>query len=206
MQSGAAAATSSGLAVENVERQKAEPAAAAARARPSSPSGCAIRWYATGATTTGEPTGWPSTVVAVETASIPQRTRWRRRHEPNAATLRRASAPRPRRRRGTRTSAGSIRATARASTSVSVSGVSTAAGYSAAGRRPHQRTRPDARSEAWCPTRADRGTKSFRFDPYTRSHDRPATTPSGALRVRRLPARARRRSSAPPSRAATRSR
>ena len=38
MQSGAAAATSAGLAVAKVERQNAEPAAAAARARPSSPS------------------------------------------------------------------------------------------------------------------------------------------------------------------------
>ena len=32
------------LAVENVERQSADPAAAAARAIPSSPSACAIRW------------------------------------------------------------------------------------------------------------------------------------------------------------------
>ena len=32
------------LALEKVERQSAEPAAAAARAIPSSPSACAIRW------------------------------------------------------------------------------------------------------------------------------------------------------------------
>ena len=35
---------SAGLAVAKVERQNAEPTAAAARARPSSPSGCAMRW------------------------------------------------------------------------------------------------------------------------------------------------------------------
>ena len=79
----------------NVERQKAEPTAAAARARPSSPSGCAIRWYATGATTTGEATAWPSTVVSVDADSIPQSTRWRRRHSANAATFPRSVRSRP---------------------------------------------------------------------------------------------------------------
>ena len=40
------------------------PAAAAARAMPGSPSGCASRWNAVGATSSGIETGVPSTVVA----------------------------------------------------------------------------------------------------------------------------------------------
>ena len=41
------------------------PAAAAARAIPGSPSGCASLWIAVGATSSGIETGVPSTVVAV---------------------------------------------------------------------------------------------------------------------------------------------
>ena len=41
------------------------PAAAAARAIPGSPSGWAIRWNATGATSSGIDTSLPSTVVTV---------------------------------------------------------------------------------------------------------------------------------------------
>ena len=45
------------------------PAAAAARAIPTSPSGCATRWNATGAISTGIESSWPSTVVAVVQAA-----------------------------------------------------------------------------------------------------------------------------------------
>ena len=44
------------------------PAAAAARAIPGSPSGCAMRCSAVGATSTGVATSVPSTVVAVVTS------------------------------------------------------------------------------------------------------------------------------------------
>ena len=59
----------------------------------------------------GRGDAWPSTVVSVETDSIPQRTRWRRRHARECGdVLARASAPPLPRRRGTRPSRGSIRA------------------------------------------------------------------------------------------------
>ena len=69
---------------------------------------------------------WPRTVVSVDADSMPQRTRWRRRHAANAATFSRSvrSAPAPPARYSAQS--GSIRASASASTSVSVSGVSTA--------------------------------------------------------------------------------
>ena len=52
------------------------PAAAAARAMPGSPSGWAIRWKATGATSSGIETGVPSTVVSVVAAlDVDQRAR-----------------------------------------------------------------------------------------------------------------------------------
>ena len=53
------------------------PAAAAARAIPGSPSGCASLWIAVGATSSGIETGVPSTVVAVETSATSTRTRGR---------------------------------------------------------------------------------------------------------------------------------
>ena len=74
----------------------------------------------------GRATACPSTVVAVETDSIPQSTRWRRRHDANAATFSASvrSAPAPPARYSAQS--GSMRAAASASTSVSVSGGSTA--------------------------------------------------------------------------------
>ena len=53
MASGTAAATLAGRTDDKVEWQKTVPAAAAARATPSSPSGWARRWYAVGATSSG---------------------------------------------------------------------------------------------------------------------------------------------------------
>ena len=63
------------------------PAAAAARAIATSPSGCATRWKATGATSTGSATSCPSTVVAVEASATSTRTRGRRCQRRKAATL-----------------------------------------------------------------------------------------------------------------------
>ena len=53
------------------------PAAAAARAIPGSPSGCASLWIAVGATRSGIETGVPSTVVAVVTSETSTSTRGR---------------------------------------------------------------------------------------------------------------------------------
>jgi hypothetical protein len=50
------------------------PAAAAPRAVATSPSGWANPWSAVGAITTGDETGVPSKVVAVDTVSMPART------------------------------------------------------------------------------------------------------------------------------------
>ena len=57
------------------ERISSAPASAAPRAVAASPSGWASPWIAVGATATGELTGVPSMVVAVETSEIPARTR-----------------------------------------------------------------------------------------------------------------------------------
>ena len=82
----AAAATSSIVAVASVDKHITVPAAAAPRAIASSPSGCAIRWKAVGATSTGSDTSVPSTVVAASP---------RRRRRASAASA--PSARRPRR-------------------------------------------------------------------------------------------------------------
>jgi hypothetical protein len=58
-------ATCAGVAVAIVERQIAVPALAAARAIPTSPSGWATRWNATGATTNGIDSSWPRREVRV---------------------------------------------------------------------------------------------------------------------------------------------
>ena len=63
------------------------PAAAAAPAIASSPSGWTRRWKATGATSSGIETPVPSTVVAAVTSETSTRTRGRRRQCANAATL-----------------------------------------------------------------------------------------------------------------------
>ena len=94
---GAAAATAAGVAVANEERQRPQPAAAAARAIPSSPSACAVAWYATGATTSGAASSCPRTVVAAVARSMPASTRGRKRWRPYASTLARSvrSSPAP---------------------------------------------------------------------------------------------------------------
>ena len=51
------------------------PAAAAPRAVAASPSGWASPWIAVGAMTTGDDTGVPRRVVAVDTVSMPASTR-----------------------------------------------------------------------------------------------------------------------------------
>ena len=67
-----------------VETVISEPAAAAPRAVASSPSGCAMPWYAQGATPMGERTGEPSSSVASGTAVMPFRTRGRSRQDRQA--------------------------------------------------------------------------------------------------------------------------
>ena len=73
------------------------PAAAAARAIPGSPSGCASLWIAVGATSSGIETGVPSTVVAVETSATSTRTRGRSFSARQASTFpaRASSSPAP---------------------------------------------------------------------------------------------------------------
>ncbi len=73
------------------------PAAAAARAIPGSPSGCAIFRYAIGATSTGMESSSPSTVTAVVTVLTSTRTRGLSRQPSNAATFARTvcSSPAP---------------------------------------------------------------------------------------------------------------
>ena len=80
-----------------VERHITVPAPAAARAIPASPSGCASRWKATGATRIGIATGSPSTVVLVVTSETSTSTRGRSRQRANAATFSRSvrSSPAP---------------------------------------------------------------------------------------------------------------
>ena len=57
------------------ERIISAPTSAAPRLVATSPSGWASPWIAVGATATGELTGAPSRVVAVETSEIPASTR-----------------------------------------------------------------------------------------------------------------------------------
>ncbi len=73
------------------------PAAAAARAMPTSPSGWARRWNATGATSSGIDTVVPSTVVAVVGSETSTSTRGRSRQRPKASTFSRSvrSSPAP---------------------------------------------------------------------------------------------------------------
>ena len=61
------------------------PAAAAPRAIASSPSGCAIRWKAVGATSSGIETSVPSTLVAVVTSETSTSIRGRSTQRSNAA-------------------------------------------------------------------------------------------------------------------------
>ena len=63
------------------------PPSAAPRAVATSPSGCATRWKATGATSTGDRTEVPRTVVATDTSVTSQRIRGRSRTRAQAATL-----------------------------------------------------------------------------------------------------------------------
>jgi hypothetical protein len=63
------------------------PAAAAARAVASSPSGCAIRCDAIGATMSGRAIGWPSTVVASETCETSTSIRGTSHQRAQAARL-----------------------------------------------------------------------------------------------------------------------
>ena len=53
----------------------AVPVAFAARAVPSSPSGCASRWKAIGATSIGQSSFWPSTVQASDRSATSRSTR-----------------------------------------------------------------------------------------------------------------------------------
>ena len=73
------------------------PAAAAARAIATSPSGSTRRWKATGATSSGIETSVPSTVVAVLTSQTSTSIRGRSRRRAKAATLSRSvrSSPAP---------------------------------------------------------------------------------------------------------------
>jgi len=63
------------------------PAAAAARAVASSPSGCAIRCDAIGATMTGRAIGWPRIVVASDTCETSINIRGTSHQRPQAARL-----------------------------------------------------------------------------------------------------------------------
>jgi len=92
-----AAATSAGVDVARVDRHIAVPTVRAARAIPTSPSGCATRWNATGATASGIDSSSPSTVVAVVQPATSTSTRGRSCQRPNAATLSRSvtSSPAP---------------------------------------------------------------------------------------------------------------
>ena len=76
--------------MEKVERHMIVPAAAAARAMPTSPSGCASRWNATGATSTGIDTVVPSTVVAVDGSATSTSTRGRSCQRRKASTFSRS--------------------------------------------------------------------------------------------------------------------
>src|SRR5436190_795916 len=80
-----ASATSRGERVAADERHMIVPAAAAARAVAASPSGCAIRWNASGAIRIGSDTSVPSTVVAVEIDETSTSTRGRSLRRLNAA-------------------------------------------------------------------------------------------------------------------------
>ncbi len=71
----------------SVERHITVPAAAAARAIPGSPSGCASFWIAVGATRSGIDTSAPSTVVAAETDATSTSTRGRSFSRCQASTL-----------------------------------------------------------------------------------------------------------------------
>ena len=73
------------------------PAAAAARAMPASPSGWAMRWNATGATSSGIETSVPSTDVAVVASLTSTSARGRSRQRPYASTFSRSvrSSPAP---------------------------------------------------------------------------------------------------------------
>ena len=73
------------------------PASRAAFAIPTSPSGCATRWKATGATISGIEISWPSTVVLVVQPAMSTSTRGRSSQRRNPATLSRSvtSSPEP---------------------------------------------------------------------------------------------------------------
>jgi hypothetical protein len=71
------AATSAGVVVANVEWHMIVPASRAAFAIATSPSGCAARWYAIGATSTGSAISSPSTTTLVPGSATSRRTRGR---------------------------------------------------------------------------------------------------------------------------------
>ena len=73
------------------------PSAPAARTVAISPSGCARRWYAIGATATGIASGWPSAVVVSDGWSTPTSMRGLSLTRSNAARLPRSvvSSPAP---------------------------------------------------------------------------------------------------------------
>ena len=85
------------LVVASDETTMIVPAAAAARAMPPSPSSCAIRWIATGATSTGIETGVRSTVVAalVSLTSTSTRGRSAQRRQPSTLSARAHSSSAP---------------------------------------------------------------------------------------------------------------
>ena len=79
------AATSASGVLADVDTVISAPTAAAPRAEPRSPSGCARDWYAHGATPIGVATSQPSRDVASRTGALPRSTRGRRRHDRQAA-------------------------------------------------------------------------------------------------------------------------
>ena len=87
----------SGLTVASVDRHIAVPTAAAARAIATSPSGCATRWNATGATISGIDSDSPSTVVWVVQPATSTSTRGRSCQRRYASTFQRrvSSSPAP---------------------------------------------------------------------------------------------------------------
>src|SRR5215469_18867001 len=88
-----AAPMSANFDPEFVDTAISEPLAAAARATAASPSGCAAFCIAIGAIRIGVVTGWPSTLVAVETADTLRSILGRNRIRSQAATASAADSP-----------------------------------------------------------------------------------------------------------------
>ena len=90
-----AAATSSSVWDDSVDKIIGTPSSPAARARASSPSGCRMPCAATGAVTTGAGRRGPSTLVPVVRSVAPVSIRGTMRHRSKAARFARAVAPDP---------------------------------------------------------------------------------------------------------------